>query len=330
MAAMTTPETLLQRLRKGRRFLLTSHSSPDGDAIGSELALARVLRSLGKSAWIWNRDPVPPLYRALPGAERIHVGEQAPNGFPDDFDAVVVLECPDLGRTGFPTEALAGLPLLNIDHHLGNQLYGQVNWVDSAAPAVGEMVHRLAVDLKTTIDAETATLLFLTVSSDTGGFRFSNANVVAFEAAASLVRLGASPERVSLWLYESQPLPAVRLLGEMLDTLEVHATGRVATVELTLEMFARAGAEPGDSEGLIDHARSIAGVEAAALFKELADGRCKISLRSRGQVDVERIARAHGGGGHRNAAGCVLGGPAAEAKGTIVEALSRAVEGGHA
>lgn len=330
MAAMTTPETLLQRLRKGRRFLLTSHSSPDGDAIGSELALARVLRSLGKSAWIWNRDAVPPLYRHLPGAERIHVGEQAPNGFPDDFDAVVVLECPDLGRTGFAADALAGLPLLNIDHHLGNQLYGQVNWVDSAAPAVGEMVHRLAVDLKTTIDADTATLLLLTVASDTGGFRFSNANVVAFEAAAALVRLGASPERVSLWLYESQPLPAVRLLGEMLGTLGIHAGGRVATVELTLEMFARAGAEPGDSEGLIDHARSIAGVEAAALFKELSDGRQKVSLRSRGPVDVERIARAHQGGGHRNAAGCVLSGPAGEARQTIVEALSRAVEGVHA
>lgn len=329
MPAMTTPEALLQRLRKGRRFLLTSHASPDGDAIGSELALARVLRSLGKSAWIWNRDPVPPLYRALPGAERIHVGAEGPNGFPADFDAAIVLECPDLGRTGL-AESLGGVPLLNIDHHLGNQLYGQINWVDTAAPAVGEMLHRLAVDLKTSVDAETATLLFLTVASDTGGFRFGNSNVAAFEAAAALVRLGASPERVSHWLHESQPLSALRLLGEMLPTLEVHSAGRVATVQLTLEMFARAGAEPGDSEGLIDHPRSISGVEAAALFKQLPDGSWKTSLRSRGPVDVERVARSHGGGGHKNAAGCVLAGDLPAVKAAVVGLLTRAVEEAHA
>lgn len=329
MPAMTTPEALLQRLRKGRRFLLTSHASPDGDAIGSELALARILRSLGKSAWIWNRDPVPAVFRVLPGAERIQVGGQGPSGFPADFDAVVVLECPDLGRTGF-AEALAGAPLLNIDHHLGNQLYGQVNWVDTAAPAVGEMVHRLALDLKASIDADTATLLLLTVVSDTGGFRFSNANVAAFEAAGSLVRLGASPERVSQWLYESQPLPSLRLLGEMLPSLELHLDGRVATVTLTRGMFERAGAESGDSEGLIDHPRSLAGVAATALFKELPDGRWKTSLRSRGAVDVERVARAHGGGGHRNAAGCVLDGELAAVRSALVGELARAVEDAHA
>lgn len=327
MPQTATPDALLQRLRKGRRFLLTSHANPDGDAIGSELGLARVLRALGKSAWIWNRDVVPPLYQPLPGAERIHVGTEPPAGFPDDFDAVIVLECPDPERTGLGP-AIAAVPMLNIDHHLGNQLYGAVNWVDSAAPAVGEMVHRLAIDLHATIDPDTATLLYLTLASDTGGFRFSNAGVRAFEAAASLVRLGAQPERVAEWLYESQPVGSVRLLGEMLASLTLHDEGRVASVELTRAMFVRAGAAPGDSEGLIDTPRSVAGVQATLLLKETDDGRLKVSMRSRGAVDVERIARAHGGGGHRNAAGCTVDGSIGEVRSTFVAELAAALEEG--
>ncbi len=296
------PERLITRLRGGQRFLLTSHANPDGDAIGSTVAAARLLRQLGKAASVWLKDPVPRLYRDLPGSQRIHTGTEPPEGFPGDLDGVIVMECPSLDRTGLE-EALKGLPAINIDHHLGNERYASINWVDTAAPAVGEMVFRLARAMKLTIDIDSANALYLTLVSDTGGFRFSNTTAAAFDAAAELVRAGASPETISKWLYESQPESVLRLVGEMLQTLEVHADGRVATAWLTREMAERAGAGPGDAEGLIDYPRSIQGVEAVAMIKELEDGGFKVSLRSRGEVNVERIARGFGGGGHKNAAG---------------------------
>lgn len=326
MGPTKAPEDLLRKIRQGNRFLLTSHVNPDGDAIGSELGLARILRHLGKGAVVWNRDETPTLYRPLPGSDRVHSGPEPIPGFPEKFDAVIVLECPSLDRTGLD-EALdgSGLPLINIDHHLGNQHYGVVNWVDSAAPAVGEMVFRLAQALKVALDPETASALYLTLVTDTGGFRYSNATPAAFEAAAALVREGARPEQVSQWLYESQPLAVVRLTCEMLQTLELHHNGRVATARLTPEMFERAGAAPGDSEGLIDTPRSIAGVDAVALIRQREDGSHKVSLRSRGEVDVEKIARHHGGGGHKNAAGFALEGDGEAIRRQVAEELAAAL-----
>ncbi|HEX7186319.1 MAG TPA: bifunctional oligoribonuclease/PAP phosphatase NrnA [Thermoanaerobaculia bacterium] len=318
---MKAPEDLLRRIRQGNRFLLTSHINPDGDAIGSELGLARLLRRMGKGAVVWNRDETPTIYRPLPGSDRVHNGAEPPAGFPDLFDAIIVLECPSPDRTGIE-QHLSARPVINIDHHLGNQHYGDVNWVDTAAPAVGEMVYRLAQGLKLALEPETASCLYLTLVTDTGGFRFSNATAVAFEAAASLVRDGAHPEQVSQWLYESQPLPVVRLVGEMLQTLQVHEGGRIATARLLPEMFERVGASPGDSEGLIDYPRSIAGVDAVALIRQREDGTHKVSLRSRGEVDVEKIARHHGGGGHRNAAGFVMEGDGEQVRQQVVAALA--------
>ncbi len=323
---MTPPEALLKQLRKGQRFLLTSHISPDGDAIGSSLALARVLRRMGKSAVVWLRDPIPSLYASLPGVDRIRQGVEPPEGYPEKFDVILPLECPSLDRSGLE-ETLAGHPcIVNIDHHLGNQLYGTVNWVDSEAPSVGELVLRLAEKLAVDIGADTANLLFLTLVTDTGGFRFSNATSLAFSAASRLVDAGAQPELISKWLYESQPLGRIRLLSEMLSTLELHKDGRIATASLTPAMYAAAGAAEGDAEGLIDTPRSIAGVEAVALFKETADGGLKVSLRSRGAIDVEAVARRNGGGGHHNAAGCEMDSSLTAAKEGIVAALAELME----
>ncbi len=326
---MTTkaPEDLLAKVRQGNRFLLTSHVSPDGDSVGSALGLARVLRGMGKGALIWSLDPVPGVYRKLPGADRIHAGEAAPAGFPERFDAVVALECPSLDRCGLEEPLTgSGLPVLNIDHHLGNQHYGQVNWVDTAAPSVGEMIYRLGRGLNVTLDAEIANLLYLTIVTDTGGFRFSNATEAAFEASAQLLREGARPEQVSEWIYESRPEPALRLLGEMIGSVELHDGGRIATALVTREMMTRAGADASHTEGLVDYPRRVAGVRAVALLREREDGSTKVSLRSRGEVDVERIARGHGGGGHKNAAGFELPGAPDAARPQVVEALQDALK----
>jgi phosphoesterase RecJ-like protein len=324
MTIAKAPEALLKRLRDARRLLITSHVSPDGDAVGSSLAMARLLRGIGKSTLVWLRDEVPAVYRHLPGAERIHVGSQPPAGYPGDFDTVVVMECPSLERTGLEKE-LRGPRILNIDHHLGNTLYGDANWIETGAPACGELVHRVAEALKLRVDAETATILYLTLVSDTGNFRFSNASPEAFDAAASLVRSGARPEQVALWLYESQPEASVRLLGEMIASLELHGGGRIATALLSQEMFERSGATVGDSEGLVDVPRSIAGVEAVGLLRQTGERQWKISLRSRGAVDVERLAARWGGGGHKNAAGARLEGSAEEARRAVVDGLAEAL-----
>jgi len=322
-----TPEPLVRRIRELNRFLLTSHTHPDGDAIGSELGLARVLRSIGKSATIWNRDPVPALYETLPGAGSIRVDEHPPESFPDRFDAVIVLECPTLDRTGLE-QHLVSLPLVNLDHHLGNAHYGEINWVEPEAPAVSVLVADLAAALGVALDSEAADCLYLALVTDTGGFRFANASPGAFRAAARLVAEGASVERVSQWLYESRPEASIRLLGELLATLERHGEGgAVATVHLDRAMFRRASAGAGDSEGLIDVPRSIAGVEAVALFRELGDDEWKVSLRSRGKVDVAEVAGRHGGGGHRNAAGCRYSGSLAGAREQFSAELARALEG---
>ncbi|HVS12749.1 MAG TPA: DHH family phosphoesterase [Thermoanaerobaculia bacterium] len=319
------PDALIARLREASRLLLTSHTNPDGDAIGTELGLARLLEGLGKSATVWNRDPAPAPFAALAGAERIHVGEVTPPGFPERFDAVVFLECPSPDRCGLEDQ-LSALPAINLDHHLGNQLYGVVNWVDTAAPAVGEMVFRLAEAMRLPIDETTADLLHLALVSDTGSFRYSNATPEAFESAARMVRTGASPERVARTLYDQRPLASLKLLAEVTSALSLSAQGAVATAVLSRAMFERAGAGKGDSEGLIDTLRSLAGVEAVALLREIGDRELKVSLRSRGRIDVEAIARRRGGGGHRNAAGCTVSGDAEALRAELAAELAAVLD----
>jgi phosphoesterase RecJ-like protein len=325
MTKITAPEALLSEIGSAQRFVLTSHMNPDGDAIGSGVGMAAILRRLGKSAVIWNRDATPGRYRALPGTDRIHVGQEPPPGFPDDFEAAIILECPSLDRTGLE-KPLENLPLLNMDHHMGNSNYGRVNWVDVSAPALGEMVHTLALQLGVSMDAGISDALFLALSTDTGGFRFNNSTHRAFASAADLVRAGAEPQRVSAWIYENRSVESVRLLGDVLDSLELHRDGRIATVQVTEEMVSRVGAAPGDTEGLIDYPRAIAGVEAAALIRQVPEGGFKVSLRSRDSLDVERIARRHGGGGHRNAAGFLSALPIGETKDLVVTELGPEID----
>jgi phosphoesterase RecJ-like protein len=321
---VTTPTALVDAARRGERFVITSHVSPDGDSVGTSLALQRILEGLGKTVVVWHRDLAPSIYRSLAGAERIHLGHEPPELLRGgSVDWLVALECPTPDRHGLG--GVSDLPTINLDHHRGNSFYGQAIWVDEEAPAVGEMVAQWARDLGTRIDRETANLLYLALHTDTGGFRFANATARAFGAAARLVDEGAQPEVVAGWLYERRPLASVRLLADALATLEIFGEGRIATVDLTPTMFTRAGATGADSDGIVDLPRSIAGVEAVALLRDLGDGTVKLSLRSRGEVDVESIARAWGGGGHKNAAGCTRSGTPAELRPSVVAALAAAL-----
>lgn len=322
-----TPEAasiaVAERIRAGSRFLITSHRNPDGDAIGSALALQGIIRKLGKEATVIVRDDFgKPLHR-IPGADGVIIADALPADYPDGYDALFTMECPEHERTGFPV--LPG-PVINIDHHLGNTLYGEVNYLDVDAPSVGEMVLRMNAHLGVTIDADIATAMYVSLATDTGFFRYSNTTMRAFEGAQEMIRAGADPAAVSLWINESLPLSSIRLLGLCLNTLQMFDGGKIATMELTNAFLAEAQASKEDSEGVVNYGRMIDGVLVSAMFKE-AEGGTRISMRAKPGVDVQRIAASFGGGGHKAAAGCFIPQPIAGARETLVPMLVEAVKG---
>src|SRR5947208_3833656 len=237
-----------ERIRAGRNFLITSHRNPDGDALGSGLALQGLIRAMGKSATVQVRDGFGKALHNIPGASEVEVTDHLPSDYPRGLDAVFTMECPEVERTGYGV--LPG-PVVNIDHHLGNTMYCEINYLDLEAPSVGEMVMQLnRKHLRVQLDRETAIALYVSLATDTGFFRYHNTALRAFEAAKELVRAGVVPGDVSLWINESTPRGAIKLLGLCLTTLELTADGKIATIELPRHYFAEAGAAPEDTEGI--------------------------------------------------------------------------------
>jgi phosphoesterase RecJ-like protein len=322
----TTDEMARQvagRIRSGSKFLVTSHRNPDGDALGSSLALRGLIRKMGKSAEIFVRDDFGKPLKKMPGADEIVIADALPPSYPHGFDAIFTMECPDHERTGFPV--LPG-PVVNMDHHLGNRMYGEINYLDIDAPSVGEMVLRMNDHLGVELDADIATAMYVSLASDTGFFRYSNTTMRAFEAAQRMIAAGADPGEISLWINESNTLGSIRLLALCLGTLEVVEGGRIATLELRQAFLDEAGAGAEDSEGIVNYGRTIDGVLVSALFKEVPDG-TRVSMRAKPGVDVQQVAAVFGGGGHKAAAGCFIGKPLAEAKETLAPLLRGAVSG---
>lgn len=319
------PRQAAVKLKESYRVLLTCHRNPDGDAIGSELAIAELAGKIGVEAVIVNRDETPANLKMLPGADRTLVADNLPEDFPEKYDLAVTVECPQLERTGF--EGLTRVPILNIDHHPDNPAYGVVNYLDAGSPAVGEMVWRLYAEIGVLPSADAATNMFTALSTDTGDFRYSNATGLAFRAAAEMVDAGADPPRVANWIHNNRSQPSVRLLGESLRTLRIICGGRLALITADQEAFKNAEAGPEDTEETVNIPRSIAGVEAVAYFKQWEPGTTRISLRSRGSVDVRAIAASFGGGGHTNAAGCTISGELAEVEEMVASAMIAALGG---
>jgi phosphoesterase RecJ-like protein len=235
------------------------------------------------------------------------------------------MECPEAPRSGWENQSKGRV--VNIDHHPGNTRYGALNLVDLPAAAVGEIVADLLDLLRWPITADIATNLWVSLVSDTGSFRYGNTTPKALALGARLVAAGARPDAVNEMLFESAPLPALRLEALVLGTLELHDGGRVATAELPQRFFAESGAKESDSENVVNRARGIEGVRAAALLRESENGEIRCSLRSKGTVDVRRVAARHGGGGHRNAAGCRVAGTLESVKAALVVEIAAAVAG---
>lgn len=292
---------ILDVIRAGERFLVCSHSRPDGDAVGSMLAMGMILTQMGKRADLVTADRIPNVYRELPGAEAIRCAMRVHG----PYDAVIMLECDGLERAKL--RGLEPFFIVNIDHHASAREFGQLNWIDRGAASVGELVHRLAKAAGATVTPEMATCLYTTVLTDTGGFCYGGTRASTFALAEELTMAGADPIRIARDIYFSTPTARLLLLGAALSTLKRE--GRLAWLWVTHQDMVRTCAAEEDCEGIVNYAISIAGVEAAAFLRELPEGIIRLSLRSKGRLDVAGIAVKLGGGGHENAAGVTLEGP---------------------
>jgi len=304
---------VLQEIQQRRRFLVTSHARPDGDAIGSTLALAHILRKMGKSAEIVLGDPVPLLYHPLPGSETIVHSSQV-NG---DYDAVIILECDSVQRTRL--RGLENQFLINIDHHASSRPFANINWIDPSAVATAELIFRLAQAAQVKITPEIATCLYTAVLTDTGAFCYAPTNACTFELAKFLVEHGADPGKIAQSVYFSSPMSKMCLLGAALSRLE--RDGAITWMSVTRHDMERFGALDEDCEGLVNYALGIAGVEVAIFFREVAHERIRVSIRSKGAVNVAEIAQKFGGGGHECAGGFSTEGPVAEAAKRVLAEL---------
>ena len=296
---------LLAAFRNHPRFLLTSHARPDGDAIGSVLALAEVLDQLGCQVDIVFADPIPATYSTLPNLHRIHHAPSANDIVADTTVPAILLECDGIARTGLL--GLEGRTLINIDHHASGRPFGTVNWIDEHACAVGAMVYRIAVAADVEITPSMATCLYAAILSDTGAFTYSSTTADTFALVHDLAAHGANPSQIARDIYFSNPATKIRLLGIALSNLQTEDD--LAWTWVTSEDMDRIGAGAEDCEGVINYLISIAGVEAAVFLREVPDAsQFRLSIRSKGKLDVAKIAEHFGGGGHRNASGCTIDG----------------------
>jgi phosphoesterase RecJ-like protein len=312
---------IIQQLKNSQTVLLASHENPDGDAIGSLLALGLALDLLKKKTTLYNPSPIPAVYRFLPSVKRVvkHLRKG------DGFDTAVILDCGDFERIGNGAAIAAQVPVtLNVDHHITNTGFGTYQLIDTQACATSEIVYRLIKALDVSFSRDIAESIYTGILTDTGSFRFSNTNHAAFAICEEMIACGADPYRIAQHVYGKYSLGRIKLLNLALDSIEISRNGRLSLMTVTKEMLAETGTQPEDADGLINYARRIEAVVVAALIQEQANNRGSlkknqfhVSLRSDGTVDVARIAASFGGGGHASASGFSIQAPLADIKNRI-------------
>lgn len=293
-------ERVAREIAARDRFLICSHLRPDGDCIGSTLALCFALESLGKTVRAFNASEVPANMRFLPGVERI--SSDLNHGFQPDVTICVDCGSPDRVATGFVPQGY----VINIDHHATNDIFGDVNYVDPRATAVGEQIFYLVEKLAIPITPEIAANLLLSIMADTGCFRYPNTNARTFLVAARLVEAGAVPSRISQEFYETRSPESLWLQGQVLGNMHVECGGALCWGEITQAMYNHVGGEDHEPEGLVSDLRGVQGVEVSLLMHELPEGGLRVGFRSKGKVNVSALAVKLGGGGHHNAAGAFI------------------------
>jgi phosphoesterase RecJ-like protein len=320
-----TFEQIGEVLRAHQSFVLLSHVRPDGDAIGSQIALGFSLLAMGKSVRLINEDGLPDNLAFLPGSGRI----ESPPDVPLDVEVAIALDTatkPRLGDRALVAASKAGI-WLNIDHHISNPQYGDLNLIDSTSPATGQILYDLITRLELPLPPESRDAIYVAVSTDTGSFQYPSTTAKTYELAADLIRRGVDVGAINSKTYDELPYRRLELMRALLGTLVRTPDGMVAYWELHDQTRIDLGLLPEDSEGLIDVIRAIRGVQLAVFFEELADGKIRVSMRSKDRrLDVCKIAMEFGGGGHALAAGLRMPGPLAEAKAQVLGAIARRVE----
>jgi bifunctional oligoribonuclease and PAP phosphatase NrnA len=318
----TAPEiaNIVDAIRSRQRFVLSSHSRPDGDSIGSQLAMAYALRDLGKHVELVNLDAAPPQLMGFPGVSDIRIAPVVEGG----FDAAIIMECSDLARTG--VTGLDRAFVINIDHHPGNAAYGEINWFDATAAACAEMVFDVIRAMGARMSVEIATHIYLAILTDTGSFHFSNITPKTFDICRQLVEAGVDPVRVSRQVFDSNSMSRLKVMAAVLGGLTFDPTNQIGILFLDHAMARAAGGTYDDTEGLINQPLTVKEVQAVVFFKQSEGDSYRVSMRSKGDIDIGVVAKEFGGGGHKNAAGCSATGPIEALKTMFTEKIRRAVE----
>jgi phosphoesterase RecJ-like protein len=311
-------DAILQR----QRFVITSHARPDGDAVGSQLAMAFALRQLGKDAQLVDKDPAPPQFQWLPGVREIQVSPTVHG----QFDAAIVMECGDLSRTG--VDGFEKYFVINIDHHPGNRTFGAINWFDERAAACGEMVFDVIRSLGVPLNFDIATHLYLAILTDTGSFHHSNITPRTFDICRQTVEAGVNPAAMARRVFDSNSFGKLKLIGALLDEMQLIDDGRLAVLYMDDALLAACGCTHNDTEGVINLPLTAREIQAVVFFRVASSGDVRVSMRSKYDVDVRVVANEFGGGGHRNAAGFTVTGRLEEVRPRILQRITRAIAEG--
>lgn len=320
-------EKIIHHLRRSNDILLVSHVNPDGDAIGSLIAMALSLEKWGKRTTMYNESPIPAVYRFLPGVDRIVRRIDRPAS----YDAVVILDCSNIERIGkLAADVHEFSVAINIDHHLSNTRFGDLQHVDTAACSTAEIVYRLVKALGIAVDRDISTAIYTGILTDTGSFRFANTNRTAFSVCLEMMEHGVDPYSVAQHVYGTYSIGRIKLLNLALDSIEIAENGKLSFMMLTRDMLEETGTQPEDVDGMINYAKSIKDVKVAVLIQERLKSNMErdknnfyVSLRSDGSVDVAALASSFGGGGHHRAAGFCAETTLADLKGGILEWLKK-------
>lgn len=303
---MMIPDEISKTIQGAKNIVLLTHVHPDGDALGSLLGFADILETLGKKVFCFLEEPVSYLYSFLPGSDIVETSLDKLAVFIEENTNVIAisLDCGDSDRLGKNKgKLLCVKPFLVIDHHRAHKNFGDYRWIDSERSSTGEMVYELAQHFQAVISYECAYNLYVAISTDTGSFRYDSTTPRTLRIAADLVEAGVRPDEIAQHIYDNYTKGRIKLMEMVLGTLTLYESDRLAFMHVSENMFARSGALPEDVEGFVDYARSISSVKVAAFIKEGLNGNVSVSLRAKGDCDVAEVAKAFGGGGHRNAAG---------------------------
>jgi bifunctional oligoribonuclease and PAP phosphatase NrnA len=312
---------IVEAIRVRQRFVLSSHARPDGDSLGSQLAMAYALRALGNEVVVVNADAAPATLMLFPGVADIRIAPDA--GGP--YDAAIIMECGDLARTG-----VAGLDrsfVINIDHHPGNTNFGHINWFDGGAAACAEMVFDLVRALGVPLSIEIATHIYLAIVTDTGSFHYSSISPRTFDICRQVLEAGVDPVALSRQVFDSNTVGRLRMFGAVMQAMELDPTGRIAVLYLDRAIAAATRGDVDDTDGLINQPLTVKNVQAVVFFRHVEGTQYRVSMRSKGAIDIGAIAKTYGGGGHRNAAGCSAAGAIDALRKTFVEQVERAIDG---